>query len=138
MKLRSQRSTWKGMTTKYLCELQPSDQVMVYNTKTNSSKPVAVGRLKEEVRPCVLIELEAQLEDESSKGSRSTGQVFLQQAETVRLGQLSENCSGIRVTDMEAQSGNIGVGLKREQVLLRCTKVGTHVGKIYHGKVEER
>jgi len=127
-----------GMTTKYLCELQPSDQVMVYNTKTNSSKPVAVGRLKEEVRPCVLIELEAQLEDKSSKGSRFTGQVFLQQAETVRLGQLSENCSGIRVTDMEAQSGNIGVGLKRGQVLLRCMKIGTHVGKMYHGKVEER
>lgn len=117
-------------TTKYLCELQPSDQVLVYNTHTNSSRAVAVGRLKEEVRPCVLVELEA--------GPRSRGQVFLQQAETVRLGRPSSG-NFVRVTDLEAQSGSSdNTNHNTEPVLLRVMNTGTHVGKVYTGKVEER
>jgi len=131
-----------GISTKYLCELQPSDQVMVYNTQTNSSKAIAVGRLKEEIRPCVLVEFEAKHDDEqdkcggSSPSSTARGQVFLQQAETVRLGQPSGNF--LRVTDLEAQSGGNGKNAKREPILLRVMMTGTHVGKIYTGKVEER
>jgi len=125
-----------GITTKYLCELQPSDQVMVYNTQTNSSKPVSVGRLKEEIRPCVLVELEAQSYDEFGEDVGSRGQVFLQQAETVRLGQPSSEF--IRVTDLEAQSGGNGMNVDTKPILLRVMKTGTHVGKVYTGKVEER
>lgn len=65
-----------GITTKYLCELQPSDHVMVYNSQTKSSKPIAVGRLKEEIRPCVLVELETPLGDDSRDGVGPRGQVF--------------------------------------------------------------
>ena len=125
-----------GITTKYLCELQPSDQVIVYNTQTKSSKSVAVGRLKEEIRPCVLVELETQTADEFGEILGPRGQVFLQQAETVRLAQTSGNFT--RVTDLEAQSGGNGVDTKREPILLRVMETGTHVGKIYTGKVEER
>lgn len=125
-----------GVTTKYLCELQPSDQVMVYNTQTKSSKSVAVGRLKEEIRPCVLVELETQTADEVDKSLSPRGQVFLQQAETVRLAQPSGEF--VRVTDLEAQSSGNEVDTNREPILLRMMKTGTHVGKIYSGKVEER
>lgn len=122
-----------GVTTKYLSELQPSDQVMVYNTKTKSSRPVAVGRLKEEIRPCVLIELETE-STENNLGPR--GQVFLQQAETVRLAKPAGEFT--RVTDLEAQSGGKGADTNRDSILLRIMKTGTHVGKVYTGKVEER
>jgi len=125
-----------GITTKYLCELQPSDQVMVYNTQLNTSKPVAVGRLKEEIRPCVLVELETQTDDEFGDRVGPRGQVFLQQAETVRLGQPSSEY--IRVTDLEAQSVGNGINVDRKSILLRVMKIGTHVGKVYTGKVEER
>jgi 3-dehydroquinate synthase II len=112
-------------TTKYLCELQAADQVQVYNTVTGDSRPVAVGRLKQEVRPCVLVELH-------SKDQHSAGQVFLQQAETVRLGQ--EGGESMRVTDLKVQNEPITT----ESLLLRIQTTGTHIGKAYTGKVEER
>lgn len=68
-----------GETTKYLCELKAGDEVMVYNTKTQTSRSVAIGRLKVEVRPCLMVILSNECGDES--------QVFLQQAKTVLLGQ---------------------------------------------------
>jgi 3-dehydroquinate synthase II len=46
------------LTTKYLCEMEPSDQVLVHNAFTGKSRALAVGRLKQEVRPCVLVELD--------------------------------------------------------------------------------
>ncbi len=125
-----------GITTKYLCELQPSDQVMVYNTLTKSSKSVAVGRLKEEIRPCVLVELETESIENTAKTLGPRGQVFLQQAETVRLAKPAGEFT--RVTDLEAQSGGDGADTNRESILLRIMKTGTHVGKVYTGKVEER
>jgi 3-dehydroquinate synthase class II len=68
------------LTVKYLCEPEPSDQVLVHNASMGKSRrAVAVGRLKQEVRPCVLVKLETE------NGRRA--QVFLQQSETVRLGQ---------------------------------------------------
>lgn len=115
------------LTTKYLCELEPSDQVLVHNASTGKSRAVAVGRLKQEVRPCVLVELE------TDKGRHA--QVILQQAETVRLG--LEGGDFVRVTDLEASSGNADVN-KKERVLLRITSSGTHVGKRYDGTVLER
>lgn len=44
--------------TKYLCELQAEDQVLVFNSVRETSGGVIVGRFKQEVRPCVLIRLE--------------------------------------------------------------------------------
>merc|ERR1719343_446787 len=110
---------------------------MVYNSQLNSSKAVAVGRLKEEIRPCVLVELEKPPDDDDfGESPGPKGQVFLQQAETVRLGKPSGEF--IRVTDLEAQTGGNAGNAGRESILLRITKAGTHVGKVYNGKVEER
>uniref|UniRef100_A0A7S3V4H9 3-dehydroquinate synthase n=1 Tax=Chaetoceros debilis TaxID=122233 RepID=A0A7S3V4H9_9STRA len=132
-------------TTKYLSELQPGDQVEVYNAINGNSRSVAVGRLKQEIRPCVLVELEA-VSGDDIKVKHHSGQVFLQQAETVRLAQ--EKGSFIRVTDLESISIVGGTKFKniggkaleegRQSILLRITTAGTHVGKTYTGNVEER
>ena len=120
-------------TTKYLCELKPADNILVYNSKTGSSRAVAVGRLKEEVRPCVLVELQTTVTRNDDDRSQK-GQVFLQQAETVRLGQ--EKGEFLRVTELEARPKGEDSGAS--QLLLRVMGTGTHVGKAYTGKVEER
>jgi 3-dehydroquinate synthase II len=127
-----------GATTKYLSELRPADAVQVYNARTNSSRVVAVGRLKEEIRPCVLVELDTTTTTTTTPppNQPSRGQVFLQQAETVRLAQPSGTF--LRVTDLKAQSDGNGVNVERNSILLRTMTTGTHVGKVYTGKVEER
>ena len=117
--------------TKYLCELEAGDEVLVYDSTTKSSRSVAVGRLKIEVRPCVLVGLEVDADNGSSTRS---GQIFLQQAETVRLGQIGGNF--VRVTDLTVAEPTERD--KRHPLLLRETSAGTHVGGRYDGKVDER
>lgn len=114
-------------TTKYLSELEAGDLVEVYNSKTGISRGVAVGRLKQELRPCVLLELES--ENESQRG-----QIFLQQAETVRLAQ--PNGEFIRVTELQSQAEKSLESIST--ILLRLTTTGTHVGKAYSGSVNEK
>lgn len=119
-------------STKYLSELGAGDEVLVYDIASGNERPVAVGRLKVEVRPCVQVGLFAPQSDGREEGH---AQIFLQQAETVRLGQAEGVDSYIRVTDLEdgghdAQSS--------EKVLLRVVGFGTHVGRAYSGKVTER
>jgi len=109
-----------GMTTKYLCELEAGDEVLVFNTITSESKPIGVGRLKVEVRPCVIVAIEGLDCVES--------QLFLQQAETVRLG--DTDGAFVRATDLSSEQTN--------SVLLRSTSSGTHVGRAYSGKVVEK
>lgn len=138
-----------GVTTKYLCELEAGESVLVYDCLTGDSRPVAVGRLKIEVRPCVVVGLQSPspLEDDvpspKSKSqspprlpSSSDAQIFMQQAETVRLGRNGGN--SIRVTDLDGSSEKGSKSGKREPVLLRIVGSGTHVGKAYTGKVLER
>ena len=55
-------------TTKYLSELRPGDQVDIYNSATQTARAVAVGRLKQEFRPCVLVELENKKNGISRRG----------------------------------------------------------------------
>jgi len=111
-----------GKTTKYLCELEAGDEVVVYDSKTDSSRSIAIGRLKVEVRPCLMVNLA------NDNGDKS--QVFLQQAETVRLGQGGE--SFIRVTELSSNPE------ESVPILLRCSVSGTHIGKAYTGKVVEK
>jgi 3-dehydroquinate synthase II len=124
-------------STKYLSELEAADQVAVFNAVTGKSRSVTVGRLKQEVRPCVLVELESSSKKKSSSTTTSTntlkGQVFLQQAETVRLGQ--EDGGFVRVTELEAQARKES---ETKQIWLRVMTTGTHIGTAYAGKVEER
>jgi 3-dehydroquinate synthase II len=128
-------------TTKYLSELQPGDEVSVYNTAKGTSRPVAIGRLKQEVRPCVLVELESPVSLSNQKDgvevSPRLAQIFLQQAETVRLAQ--EGTNFFRVTDLKALSDPLLPTAKgKVPVVLRVMSSGTHIGKVYDGKVVER
>ena len=56
--------------------------------------------------------------------------MFLQQAETVRLGQRVGDPVSVSVTDLDIEAA--------DDVLIRCVTSGTHIGKAYSGKVEER
>eukprot|EP00586_Coscinodiscus_wailesii_P010862 CAMPEP_0172514270 /NCGR_PEP_ID=MMETSP1066-20121228/258809_1 /TAXON_ID=671091 /ORGANISM="Coscinodiscus wailesii, Strain CCMP2513" /LENGTH=489 /DNA_ID=CAMNT_0013294875 /DNA_START=215 /DNA_END=1684 /DNA_ORIENTATION=+ len=135
-------------TTKYLCEVEAGEEVAVYDCRTGGWRGVAVGRLKVELRPCVMVGLYP-LSTGLEVGSRrqlvdAAGQVFLQQAETVRFGQ--EGGSFVRVTDLGMASSNPSFpdamvkGEEEEEVnvLLRLSGSGTHVGKSYVGQVTER
>lgn len=122
-----------GVKTKYLCELQAGDEVFVYNAATGSSRAVAVGRLKIEVRPCVLVSFEEEGKDGETQLSK--GQIFLQQAETVRLGK--EGGNFVRVTDLQLSSPEDSKD-KSIPILLRITSTGTHIGGRYEGEVTEK
>jgi len=148
-----------GSSTRYLSELTAGDEVLVYDARTGQSRSVAVGRLKVEVRPCVMVGLRVVGnggcggEKEEEEGGESNnhletdvdddvvGQIFLQQAETVRLGQ-SEG-SYVRVTslstlDTTAQETDSRKAIQGDDVLLRIVGTGTHIGRAYSGKVLER
>jgi 3-dehydroquinate synthase II len=64
-------------STKYLSELLAGDSVAVCNS-TGVSRNAVIGRMKIESRPFLLIRY-------THSESGITGQIFLQQAETVRL-----------------------------------------------------
>ncbi|CAM9620678.1 unnamed protein product [Discosporangium mesarthrocarpum] len=118
--------------TKYLSELCAGDQVFVVDWE-GRSRAVAVGRLKVEMRPMIMVEFQGQ--------SGAKGQVFLQQAETVRMvspnpqapqgDPTSPTSSGwkpLSVTDVEGG----------ESILVREVSWGTHVGQAINSVVVER
>ncbi|CAN0089458.1 unnamed protein product [Pylaiella littoralis] len=101
-------------STKYLSELCAGDQVLVTNWKGESRK-VAIGRLKVETRPMIMVEFQGE--------NGSVGQVFLQQAETVRLISPSSTTSdGIATTD------NAGKALGEEGTLALVSGPGSRSG----------
>ena len=108
-------------TLKYLSELEAGDEVAVYNTSSSEEKPVAVGRLKVESRPCCIFNLL----DESS-GQQA--QVLLQQAETVRLGLVDGDF--VRATDLDTSHYVPGT-------LLRTAAAGADDGDAYGGTMRE-
>ena len=106
-------------TTKYLDEIRPGDQVLITDAQ-GSQRSLTVGRCKVEPRPLLLISFES---------DGASGQVFLQQAETVRV--MVEGEAGLEprsVTDLR-------VG---DRLRLRRTAMGTHVGRAIRARVEER
>ena len=106
-------------TTKYLDEIRAGDQVLITDAQ-GSQRSLTVGRCKVEPRPLLLISFEL---------DGASGQVFLQQAETVRV--MVEGETGLEprsVTDLR-------VG---DRLRLRRTAMGTHVGRAIHARVEER
>lgn len=121
-----------GVTTKYLSELQAGDEVQVYDVESSAARAVAVGRLKIEIRPCIMCGLFA-FDNGEELGQEEDGQVFLQQAETVRLGQRIGESGFVRVTDLDSHGSTV-----LSDVLLRVVESGTHVGKTYSGKVVEK
>ena len=134
-----------GQTTKYLSELRAGDHVAVHHARTHQTRSVAVGRLKIEKRPCLVLSLlqnnnnknEQDNDGPTNSATKTTrptaaaeAQIFLQQAETVRLGR--PGGEAIRVTDLPSDSSTTTT------VWLRVTSAGTHIGKSYRGQVEEK
>jgi 3-dehydroquinate synthase II len=110
-------------STKYLEEVVPGDNVLVLDAH-GATRTVTVGRCKIEPRPLLLLSFEAD-------GAR--GQVFLQQAETVRLIVESGEHGALEV---EARSvTEIQVG---DRLRVRRTARGTHVGRAISARVEEK
>ncbi len=103
-------------STKYLSELMAGDEVLVVST--SGSRAVAVGRLKIEPRPLLLVRFNSTKYGE--------GQLFLQQAETVRLVLNLEKTAS--VTHLEAGMNILGA----------TATAGRHIGQAISGDVEEK
>ena len=106
-------------TTKYLDEIRPGDQVLITDAQ-GSQRSLTVGRCKVEPRPLLLISFES---------DGASGQVFLQQAETVRV--VVEGEAGLEPRSVT----HLRVG---DRLRLRRTAMGTHVGRAIRARVEER
>lgn len=103
-------------TTCYLSEVKAGDELLAVRTD-GAARSVTVGRCKVEPRPTLRVDF--------AMDGGATGQVFLQQAETVRLGS----------SPAPRPITKLAVG---ERILLRQVAAGTHVGKAIAGRVEER
>uniref|UniRef100_A0A7S0KZ43 3-dehydroquinate synthase n=1 Tax=Coccolithus braarudii TaxID=221442 RepID=A0A7S0KZ43_9EUKA len=104
---------------KYLEEVRPGDNVQIVDAHGNA-RSLTVGRCKIEPRPLLQISFEA---------DGASGQVFLQQAETVRM--LVESGDELQARSVT----EIQVG---DRLRVRRTVKGTHVGRAISARVEER
>uniref|UniRef100_A0A6U4ECF0 3-dehydroquinate synthase n=1 Tax=Phaeomonas parva TaxID=124430 RepID=A0A6U4ECF0_9STRA len=102
--------------TKYLSELKAGDEVAVVSSD-GAVRAVAIGRLKIERRPHVLLSLSANGVDKAT--------VFLQQAETVRL---MTGAGPVAVTELEVGATVRGV----------ASLGGRHIGKRIGSSVVEK
>jgi len=107
-------------STKYLEEVKPGDEVLVVDAH-GSSRSLTVGRCKIEPRPLLMLSFEV---------DGAHGQVFLQQAETVRV--IVESDNG------ETQVRSVTEIKVGERMRVRRTLKGTHVGRVISAHVEER
>ena len=106
--------------TKYLEEVRPGDEVLVQDAD-GRARALTVGRCKIEPRPLLCLSFEA---------DGATGQVFLQQAETVRVVVRGGG------DDFEVRSvTDVRVG---DRLRVRRTVKGSHVGREISARVEER
>ena len=115
--------------TKYLSEVVAGDVVLAVDATDGRSRGVVVGRAKTEPRP--MLRVDFALTDDGG----SEGQLFLQQAETVRLAALDTEGGALPVT-MAASASSAGKTLP--QVFVRASARGTHVGKTIQARVSER
>ena len=131
-------------STKYLSEIRAGDSVKIVSADEAgflTSRSVTVGRCKIEPRPMLLVEF---IDD----GTSNQGQIFLQQAETVRLmSPISSNSD----TNNGHNDDHIGVPTGRyhvaksvtdlkigDKISVMSSQLGTHVGKRIISAVEEK
>ena len=112
--------------TKYLDEVRPGDQLLVMDSD-GRARTLTVGRCKVEPRPLLLIEFEAD-------GAR--GQVFLQQAETVRV--LVRGAQERTPEEGRLEVRSVTELKEGERLVVRRSSKGTHVGRVIAAQVEER
>lgn len=117
-------------STKYLSEVTPGDAILIARSAEGgdavASTQAVVGRCKIEPRPTICIEYADADAAEGDGDGYCAGQVFLQQAETVRLA--TPTHEGLPVTRVAASA----------EVLVRFSSMGTHVGREIRARVEER
>jgi 3-dehydroquinate synthase II len=111
----------KDGSLKYLCEITAGQEVQVANIKSRMHRGVVVGRVKIEPRPLI------KLSFESIGGD---GQVFLQQAETVKVCGPTEEAEWRTLAVTEITKG--------DKIFTRIQSKGTHVGKDIDASVIER
>lgn len=105
-----------GGKTRYLAELKAGDEVTVVSNGGKSSRTAIVGRAKIETRPLLMLETTFTSED----GHRYHHNVFLQNAETVRVATVKDD-NQLGMTSVSALS--IG-----ERMLLRTDTKARHIG----------
>ena len=117
-------------STKYLSEVGAGDEIMAVRASDGQYRACAVGRCKIEPRPLLRI-------DFTDEEGTASGQLFLQQAETVRLATPSAStgnqAESLHVTALPVTKARAG-----QQILLRSVAQGTHVGKAISAQVTER
>lgn len=102
--------------TKYLCEIEAGDQILIVKNGGQSCRTAVVGRAKIETRPLLMLSL---VTVEADCGSHSFN-VFLQNAETVRVATVNDN--QYRATSVcELQAG--------DRLLIRTDNSARHIGR---------
>tara|TARA_B100000902_G_scaffold75372_1_gene80207 strand:+ start:3013 stop:3966 length:954 start_codon:yes stop_codon:yes gene_type:complete len=104
-------------STRYLSELKAGDEVAVISSSGHRRKSI-IGRLKIERRPFLIIRFKTKNGD--------TGQIILQQAETVRL--IDKLGKALSVTDL-----NIN-----DEIIIRQQNQMRHIGKALEGEMTEK
>ena len=151
-------------STKYLSEVTAGDAVLAVRASDGAGRPCVVGRCKVEPRPMLKVtfcadgaagggrrgggerrggEAEAEAKEVVVEEEEEAicGQLFLQQAETVRLASVATPSdgagpaehAGLPVTEAEEAAAQQGV-----RILVRLAEHGTHVGRTIKAKVTER
>jgi len=120
-----------GVSTKYLSELVPGDEVLVFDVVSGKERPVTVGRSDVDVRPCVqcgLLAVDAAVVAGAVVGDHGrdyhAGQVFLERAEYVRLARAIGDGSFLRITDLECGGEENVSSRASSDVLLRVVGSG--------------
>lgn len=102
--------------TKYLCEIEAGDQILIVKNGGQSCRTAVVGRSKIETRPLLMLGLATVDAD----GASHNFNVFLQNAETVRVATVHNN--QYRATSIcELQVG--------DRVLMRTDSHARHIGR---------
>lgn len=117
-------------STKYLSEVVAGDELLCVRASDGRGRAGVVGRCKVEPRPMLKIEFACgEGTSSSAEGDGiARGQLFLQQAETVRLA--STTAGGLPVTRVRSETD--------AHVLVRIVDQGTHVGRTINAQVTER
>jgi 3-dehydroquinate synthase II len=108
-----------GDKTTYLEELGAGDDVLIVGAD-GATKLATVGRVKVEVRPMLLIKAELK-----TKGGMKTGQVFLQNAETIRV--VSDKGEPVSVVTLK-------VG---DKIMVKTDEAGRHFGMRIKEEIKE-
>lgn len=144
---------------KYLSELCAGDRVLIASVAGGAPAEATVGRCKVEPRPTLRVEFAAAAAAADAQGVAAAGagagaaaggggrrgQLFLQQAETVRLGTTQagagdESQQPSTAPRAEAITAGLPVTAARpgDTILVRWADKGTHVGKDIAARVSER